>query len=78
MKQLAIKTSRALCKEIAKGDRRPPQGYLGIDIIVSNDGEVVIEANSGAVGGFATLTKVKGRRLTDEFSTFLWSVGDFL
>lgn len=64
----------------ATSDRRSNEtGFVGIDIIVDDSGRpYVIEANSGAVGGFGTLCRLDRKPLTSIAEILIPSAEPFL
>lgn len=70
--QTAADATEVLCDEIDPSSRYM-MGFAGIDIIPDHDGTpYVIEANSGAVGGIGTLTRLDGK-IPDSLRTVLFA-----
>ncbi len=76
IKEVAIGAAKAIHDYMAAVGEHT-NGFVGLDLIVDKEGPHVIEANSGAVGGFASLIKLRKRPLRS-VSALLSSSGPFL
>lgn len=66
--EIGEKCSKVLAREV-NPDGKPIMGFIGVDLIVDEVGEVyVIEVNSGAVGGFGTMTSLLRAPLYSEIA----------
>ena len=78
IEKAAIKATAVLCQKTSNPEQILA-GIAGLDIILSEQGiPYVIEANSGAVGGFGTLTRLDGTPLPSVADVLYPSFREFL
>ena len=75
IKQVSIRATRTILQAI--GGVPVGIGFIGLDLMVSDNGIFIIEANSGAVGGLASLCKHRRNPLSS-VRTLLEELGQFL
>lgn len=60
---ISQRATKAVCSEVF-GDKAGAHGIIGVDVMIGEDGRVVIlEVNSGMVGGFGTLSRLDKKPL---------------